>query len=49
MQISLSLKHVLPILALVLGIASLVVPRFLNIFVATFLIAYAVLQSGLIR
>ena len=49
MQISLSLKHVLPILALVLGIASLVVPRFLNIFVAIFLIAYAVFQGGLIR
>ena len=49
MQISLSLKNLLPILALVLGVASLVAPRFLNIFVAIFLIAYAVFGFGLIR
>jgi hypothetical protein len=49
MQISLSLKHVLPILALVLGIASVVVPRFLNIVVAIFLVAFALSGFGLIR
>ena len=36
-------------LALVLGIASIVAPRFLNIFVAVFLIAYAVVGFGLLR
>jgi hypothetical protein len=49
MQISLSLKYLLPILALILGIGSLVMPRFLNIFVAIFLIAYAVVGFGLLR
>ncbi|HEX2137490.1 MAG TPA: DUF3096 domain-containing protein [Microvirga sp.] len=49
MQISLSLNNVLPVLALVLGVLSLVVPRLLNIFVAIFLIAYAVVGFGLLR
>jgi hypothetical protein len=49
MQISFSLKNLLPILALILGVASLVVPRFLNIFVAIFLIAFAIAGFGLIR
>ena len=49
MTLSLSLKNLLPILALILGVASLVVPRFLNIIVAIFLIAYAVLGFGLLR
>jgi len=49
MQISFSLKNLLPILALILGVASLVVPRFLNLFVAIFLIAFAIAGFGLIR
>jgi len=49
MQISFSLKNLLPILALILGVASLVAPRFLNIFVAIFLIAFAIAGFGLIR
>jgi hypothetical protein len=49
MQMSLSLKNLLPILALILGVASLVAPRFLNIVVAIFLIAFAVVGLGLIR
>ena len=48
MALNLSFK-LLPILALVLGVASLVVPRFLNIFVAVFLIAYALVGYGFIR
>ena len=48
MSLNLSFK-LLPILALVLGIASIVTPRFLNIFVAIFLIAYALVGFGFIR
>lgn len=49
MTLSLSLKNALPILALVLGVASIVAPRFLNIIVAIFLVAYAVVGFGLLR
>jgi hypothetical protein len=49
MTLSFSLKNILPLLALILGIASIVAPRFLNIFVAIFLIAFAVVGFGLIR
>jgi Protein of unknown function (DUF3096) len=49
MQMSLSLKNLLPILALILGVACLVAPRFLNVFVAIFLIPFAVVGLGLIR
>ncbi|AWM88814.1 DUF3096 domain-containing protein [Microvirga sp. 17 mud 1-3] len=49
MTLSFSLKNILPLLALILGVASIVAPRFLNIFVAIFLIAYAVVGFGLIR
>jgi hypothetical protein len=49
MTLSLSLKNILPILALVLGIASIVAPRFLNVFMAIFLIAYALVGFGLLR
>ncbi|HST93433.1 MAG TPA: DUF3096 domain-containing protein [Microvirga sp.] len=48
MSLHLSVK-LLPILALILGIASLVAPRFLNVFVAIFLIAYALVGFGLLR
>ena len=48
MSINLSFK-LLPILALVLGIASLVAPRFLKVFVAIFLIVYALVGFGFIR
>jgi hypothetical protein len=48
MSLNLSFK-LLQILALVLGIASLVAPRFLNIFVAIFLIVYALVGFGFIR
>ncbi|QFU14908.1 DUF3096 domain-containing protein [Microvirga thermotolerans] len=49
MTLSFSLKNIIYILALILGIASIVAPRFLNIFVAIFLIAYAAVGFGLIR
>jgi Protein of unknown function (DUF3096) len=49
MPMTLSLKNLLPILALILGVASLVAPRFLNVFVAVFFIAFAVFGLGLIR
>ena len=49
MQLTLSLKNLLPILALVLGIAAIVAPRFLNYIVAIFLIAYALVGFGLLR
>ena len=49
MTVSFSLKNILPLLALILGVASIVAPRFLNIFVAIFLIAFAVVGFGLIR
>ena len=49
MTLSLSLKNILPILALILGVASIVAPRFLNVFVAVFLIAYALVGVGLLR
>ncbi|NBJ09350.1 DUF3096 domain-containing protein [Microvirga arsenatis] len=48
MTLNLSFK-LLPILALALGIASLVAPRFLNVFVAIFLIVYALVGYGFIR
>lgn len=41
--------NILAVLALILGIASLVAPRFLNIFVAIFLIAYALVGFGVLR
>jgi Protein of unknown function (DUF3096) len=47
-SLHLSVK-LLPILALILGIASLVAPRFLNVFMAVFLIAYALVGFGLLR
>ena len=46
MSLNLSFK-LLPIL--VLGVASIAAPRFLNIFVAIFLIAYALVGYGFIR
>ncbi|WP_245429697.1 DUF3096 domain-containing protein [Microvirga subterranea] len=48
MSINLPFK-LLPILALVLGIGALVAPRFLNVFVAIFLIAYALVGFGILR
>jgi hypothetical protein len=49
MNLSFSLKNLLPLLAIILGIASIVAPRFLNVFVAVFLIAFGILGLGLIR
>ena len=48
MSLNLSFK-LLPILAIVLGIASLTAPRFLNVFVAIFLIVYGLVGFGFIR
>ncbi|MXQ11899.1 DUF3096 domain-containing protein [Microvirga makkahensis] len=48
MSLNLSFKF-LPFLAPILGIASLVAPRFLNVFVAIFPIAYALAGFGFIR
>lgn len=49
MTISLSLKTILPLLAIVLGIAAIVAPRFLNYIVGAFLILYGVFGLGWIR
>lgn len=49
MNISLTLKNFLPLLALILGIAAVLVPRHIHFIVATFLIAFAVFGLGLIR
>jgi hypothetical protein len=49
MTLSFSLKNLLPLLAIILGIASIVAPRFLNVFVAVFLIAFGIYGLGLIR
>jgi hypothetical protein len=49
MTLSLSLRNLMPILALILGIAAVVAPRFLNFIVAIFLIAYALVGFGLLR
>ena len=48
MSLNLSFK-LLPILTIALGAASIFIPRFLNIFVAIFLIAYALVGFGLLR
>jgi hypothetical protein len=48
MSINIGFK-LLPVLALILGIASLVAPKFLNVFVAIFLIVYALVGFGFIR
>ena len=48
MSLNLSFK-LLPILALILGIGSILAPRFLNVLVAIFLIAYALVGFGFIR
>jgi hypothetical protein len=47
--ISLSLKSLLPILSIVLGIAAIVAPRFLNYIVGAFLILYGVYGLGWVR
>jgi hypothetical protein len=49
MTLSFSLKNLLPLLAIILGVASIVAPRFLNVFVAIFLIAFGIYGLGLIR
>ena len=49
MNISLGIKNLLPIIALALGIAALVVPRHIHFIVAGFLIAFAVIGLGLVR
>ncbi|KAB0268465.1 DUF3096 domain-containing protein [Microvirga brassicacearum] len=49
MTLSFSLKNLLPLLAIILGIAAIVAPRFLNVVVAIFLIAFGIYGLGLIR
>ena len=49
MHFSLSLRSLLPILAIVLGIAAIVAPRFLNYIVGAFLILYGIFSLGIIR
>jgi hypothetical protein len=49
MTLSFSLKNLLPLLAIILGIAAIVAPRFLNVLVAIFLIAFGIYGLGLIR
>jgi hypothetical protein len=48
-MIAIGLKNAQPILALVLGILALVVPRHLNYIVAAYLIAVALLGFGIVR
>ena len=43
------IAHLQPIVALVVGILILIVPRFLNILVAIYLILVGVMGLGLIR
>lgn len=49
MTISFSLGNIIHLLALILGVASLVAPRFLNVYVAIFLIVYAIIGFGILR
>lgn len=49
MHISLGIRNFLALLALILGVAALVAPRFTNVILAIFLIAYALFGLGLIR
>lgn len=49
MTLSLSLKNLLPLLAIVLGIAAIVAPRFLNVYVAVFLIVFGIVGLGFLR
>ena len=49
MTVSLTLRTLLPILAIVLGIAAIVAPRFLNYIVGAFLILFGVFGLGLVR
>ena len=49
MNLSLSLRNLLPILAIVLGIVAIVAPRFLNYIVGAFLILYGIFGLGLVR
>ena len=48
-ELSLSLRSLLPILAIVLGIAAIVAPRFLNYIVGAFLILFGIFGLGLVR
>lgn len=49
MTLSFSLKNILPLLAIILGVAAIVAPRFLNVIVAIFLIVFGIYGLGLIR
>ncbi|WP_210496193.1 DUF3096 domain-containing protein [Microvirga antarctica] len=49
MTLSFSLKNLLPLLAIILGVAAIVAPRFLNVIVAISLIAFGIYGLGLIR
>jgi hypothetical protein len=49
MHIAITLRTLLPILAIVLGIAALVAPRFLNYIVGAFLILFGIFGLGLVR
>ena len=49
MTLSFSLKNILPLLAIIMGVAAIVAPRFLNVIVAIFLIVFGIYGLGLIR
>lgn len=49
MTLSFSLKNILPLLAIILGVAAIVAPRFLTVIVAIFLIVFGIYGLGLIR
>jgi hypothetical protein len=48
-MISLGIKNLQPLLALILGIAALVAPKHLHYIVAAYLIAIGVIGLGLVR
>jgi hypothetical protein len=48
-QISLTLRTLLPIIAIALGVAAVVTPRFLNYIVAVFLVLYGLQGLGVLR
>jgi hypothetical protein len=49
MTLSFSLKNLLPLLAIILGVAAIVAPRFHTVIVAIFLIAFGIFGLGVIR
>ena len=49
MTLSLGIKNLLPLIALILGIAAFVAPRCLNVIVGIFLVLFGLFGLGLVR